>query len=238
MLDPLINILTSNTSLPSLWGRTIVIVALFAAAWAISRLSAFVARRVLVWHDRRHSESDVQVTAKIANIKRRETLVSVIRTGIAYAAYQVSTRNYRQVIFSATDVRGVWPMVRHYFFFGPRPSLGETYNPLQKLAYTSALGLGVVLVATGLALYKPVQLSWLVWAFGGLRLTRIWHFAAMTGVLGFIPGHLIMVALHGWSNFASMWTGASPGHGHRPARRSSASPNRSSFTPMRSINDR
>ena len=29
MLDPLINILTSNTSLPSLWGRTIVIVALF-----------------------------------------------------------------------------------------------------------------------------------------------------------------------------------------------------------------
>jgi hypothetical protein len=87
MLDPLINILTSNTSLPSLWGRTIVIVALFAAAWGISRLSAFVARRVLVWHDRRHSESDVQVTGKIANIKRRETLVSVIRTGIAYAAF-------------------------------------------------------------------------------------------------------------------------------------------------------
>ena len=87
MLDPLINILTSNTSLPSLWGRAIVIVALFAAAWGISRLSAFVARRVLMWHDRRHSESDVEVTGKIANIKRRETLVSVIRTGIAYAAF-------------------------------------------------------------------------------------------------------------------------------------------------------
>jgi hypothetical protein len=87
LLDPLINILTSNTSLPSLWGRTIVIVALFAAAWGISRLSAFVARRVLMWHDRRHSESDVEVTGKIADIKRRETLVSVIRTGIAYAAF-------------------------------------------------------------------------------------------------------------------------------------------------------
>jgi moderate conductance mechanosensitive channel len=87
MLDPLINVLTSNTSLPSLWGRTIVIVALFAAAWGVSRLSAFVARRVLVWHDRRHSERDVEVTGKIANIKRRETLVSVIRTGIAYAAF-------------------------------------------------------------------------------------------------------------------------------------------------------
>jgi len=42
---------------------------------------------------------------------------------------------------------------------------------------------------------------------GGFRLTRIWHFAAMCGLLGFIPGHLVMVALHGWSNFASMWTG-------------------------------
>src|SRR6266480_4245031 len=88
MLNPLINILTSNTSLPSLWGRTIVIVALFAAAWGISRLSAFVARRVLVWHDR-HSERDVEATGKIANIKRRETLVSVIRTGIAYAAFAI-----------------------------------------------------------------------------------------------------------------------------------------------------
>jgi hypothetical protein len=26
-------------------------------------------------------------------------------------------------------------------------------------------------------------------------------------VLAFIPGHLLMVALHGWRNFASMWTG-------------------------------
>ena len=129
-------------------------------------------------------------------------------TGVAYAVYQISTRNYRQVLFSAGDVRGVWPMVRHYFFFGPRPLVTATYNPLQKLAYTSALGLGLALAATGLALYRPVQLSALVWMFGGLRLTRIWHFAAMTGLLAFIPGHLIMVALHGWSNFASMWTGA------------------------------
>jgi thiosulfate reductase cytochrome b subunit len=98
-------------------------------------------------------------------------------------------------------------MVRHYFFFGPRPEERDLYNPLQKLAYTTAVVLGLALVATGLALYKPVQLSGLVWSFGGLRLTRIWHFAAMIGLLAFVPGHLVMVALHGWANFASMWTG-------------------------------
>ena len=29
----------------------------------------------------------------------------------------------------------------------------------------------------------------------------------MIGFLGFIPGHLVMVALHGWNNFTSMLTG-------------------------------
>lgn len=99
-------------------------------------------------------------------------------------------------------------MARHYFLRGPKPPQTATYNPLQKLAYSSAIGLGFVLMLTGLALFKPVQLSGLVALFGGVRLTRVWHFAAMSGLLAFIPGHLVMVALHGWANFASMWTGS------------------------------
>jgi thiosulfate reductase cytochrome b subunit len=126
---------------------------------------------------------------------------------VGYIAYQAITRNGRQVLFVARDVRGVWPMVRHYFLFGPKPTVSETYNPLQKLAYSTALALVIVSIVTGFALYKPVQLSWLVTALGGFRLTRVWHFASMCGVLAFIPGHLVMVAVHGWGNFASMWTG-------------------------------
>jgi thiosulfate reductase cytochrome b subunit len=69
------------------------------------------------------------------------------------------------------------------------------------------LGLGLALVVTGAAFYKPVQLSWLVASLGGFRLVRAWHFDAMCALLAFIPGHLVMVALHGWRNFASMWAG-------------------------------
>jgi small conductance mechanosensitive channel len=87
MLEPIIDLLTSNTSLPSFWGRVVVIAGLFALAVLISRLSAFVARHVLAWHDRRDSDADLEATGKIADLKRRETLVSVIRTGIAYAAF-------------------------------------------------------------------------------------------------------------------------------------------------------
>jgi Ni/Fe-hydrogenase b-type cytochrome subunit len=126
---------------------------------------------------------------------------------LVYVAYQIVSRNVTQVLFTTRDARGVWPMVRHYFLFGPKPFVTETYNPLQKLAYTLALLLIVISLVTGFALYKPVQLSWLVYGLGGFRLTRIWHFAAMCGLLAFIPGHLVMVAVHGWRNFAGMWTG-------------------------------
>jgi moderate conductance mechanosensitive channel len=91
MLDPIVDLLTSNTAIPSPWGRVLVILALFAAAWLVSRLSALVARRVLSWHDRRHRESDFEATGKISVVKRRETLVSIIRTGIAYAAFAAAT---------------------------------------------------------------------------------------------------------------------------------------------------
>ena len=64
-----------------------VIPALFLAAWLVARLSAFVARRVLAWNDRRNASTDAEETGKIANIKRRETLVSVIRAGIAYLSF-------------------------------------------------------------------------------------------------------------------------------------------------------
>jgi thiosulfate reductase cytochrome b subunit len=100
---------------------------------------------------------------------------------VIYLAYQIVSGNGVQVLFVARDLRGVWPMARHYFLFGPKPPVTETYNPLQKMAYSVVILLIVVSLVTGFALYKPVQLSWLVYGLGGFRLTRIWHFAAMCG---------------------------------------------------------
>jgi small-conductance mechanosensitive channel len=62
------------------------IILIFAAAWAVTRLSALIARRVLTWYDRRHTSPTGDLRAKIIQVKRRETTVAVIRTGIAYIA--------------------------------------------------------------------------------------------------------------------------------------------------------
>ena len=65
----------------------LTIILLFAAAWAVSRLSAIVARKVMAWSDRRHRAPSGDLSAKIVELKRRETSVAVIRTGIAYIAF-------------------------------------------------------------------------------------------------------------------------------------------------------
>lgn len=130
-----------------------------------------------------------------------------IGAGVAYLAYQLASGRYRMVLFTPRDLPGVWPMVQHYSFFRAKPPVVEPYNPLQKLAYTLTVVLGAASVLTGLVLYNPVQFSWLGWAMGGYTRTRLWHFLAMCGFLAFIPGHLLMVAVHGWKNFVSMLVG-------------------------------
>ena len=107
------------------------------------------------------------------NVQEKKIFVAQIRraikriymdTGILYLGYQIFSGNYRQVLFTPRDIPGVWPMVKHYFFGGPKPPVREAYNPLQKHAYTTAIGLGVLSVLTGLVVWKVVCQMVFAWA--------------------------------------------------------------------------
>ena len=91
MQNPIADLLNDQMPLIPGWAKLAVIVGLFVTAWLVSRSSALVARKVLVWHDRRHESTDLEATGKIANIKRRETHVTVVRTAIAYVAFATAT---------------------------------------------------------------------------------------------------------------------------------------------------
>src|SRR5437763_1929228 len=78
----------------------VTIVCLLASAWLISRGAAFVARRVLLWHDRRNEAAAANVSVKIQDVKRRETTVAVIRATIAYAAFSAA------IVLSVAQVTG------------------------------------------------------------------------------------------------------------------------------------
>lgn len=69
------------------------------------------------------------------------------------------------------------------------------YNGLQRTAYLVAVIDLVVLLLSGLVLWKSVQYPWLREAMGGYEGARRVHFVAMAVLLAFVAGHLAMVAL-------------------------------------------
>ncbi len=66
------------------------------------------------------------------------------------------------------------------------------YNTIQKLAYLFAMLDIIVLILSGLVLWKSVQLPWLRDALGGYEFARRIHFFAMAGMVGFIVVHVVM----------------------------------------------
>jgi thiosulfate reductase cytochrome b subunit len=67
------------------------------------------------------------------------------------------------------------------------------------------MGLGSVF--TGLAIYKPIQVGWLVWLLGGYEAARLEHFILTIGYCLFFAIHILQVIRAGWKNFQGMITG-------------------------------
>jgi thiosulfate reductase cytochrome b subunit len=76
------------------------------------------------------------------------------------------------------------------------PPPDDFYNGLQRLAYTSVIVFGVMMVLSGLAIYKPVQLHPLTLLFGGYDGARVVHLAGLCLITLFVATHLVLVAAH------------------------------------------
>lgn len=71
----------------------------------------------------------------------------------------------------------------------------SVYNAIQKLLYLGVILTGSVIVLSGLAIWKPVQLQELTALFGGYDAARYVHFFAMATIVGFLIVHVIMALL-------------------------------------------
>jgi thiosulfate reductase cytochrome b subunit len=69
------------------------------------------------------------------------------------------------------------------------------YNAVQKLLYLGALALIALAIISGLAIWKPVQLSLLTNLMGGFQGARLVHFLAMSGLVMFLIVHVTMALL-------------------------------------------
>ena len=80
------------------------------------------------------------------------------------------------------------------------------YNAAQRAAYLGAIILAVVLILSGLVIWKPVQFQTLGLIMGDYEGARYLHFFAMAALLAFVVVHVVMVALVP-RTFPSMFTG-------------------------------
>ena len=69
------------------------------------------------------------------------------------------------------------------------------YNYVQKLLYAGIIAVGVVIVLSGLSIWKPVQLHWLVALFGGYDWARYVHFFCMSAIVLFLIVHVALALL-------------------------------------------
>lgn len=106
-------------------------------------------------------------------------------------------------IFSGRLKRKFWPLSPRElisdFISALRGKLTHNdlnhYNTVQKMAYLFVMIDGIILVCSGFVVWKSVQFPLLRELLGGYESARLIHFFAMSGMVGFIVIHLIMVAL-------------------------------------------
>jgi thiosulfate reductase cytochrome b subunit len=71
----------------------------------------------------------------------------------------------------------------------------SVYNAVQKLLYVGVILCGVLIVLSGLAIWKPVQLQELTTLFGGYDFARYMHFFFMAAIVGFLVVHVLLALL-------------------------------------------
>jgi len=68
----------------------------------------------------------------------------------------------------------------------------SVYNAVQRLLYVGVILAGVLIVLSGLSIWKPVQLQELTALFGGYDAARHVHFFAMAAIVGFLAVHVLL----------------------------------------------
>ena len=114
--------------------------------------------------------------------------------GIVYVSLGILTGRFRAKLFP------ILPRdVLHDLLAALRGRLSHDdlsiYNAVQKLLYLGVILAGIVIVLSGLSIWKPVQLGWLTDLFGGYSIARYVHFAAMASIVAFLTVHVVLALL-------------------------------------------
>ena len=114
--------------------------------------------------------------------------------GLAYLITGLATGRFRNKLFPITP-KGVFTDLKAALTFKLAHDDLSAYNYVQKLLYAGIIVVGVVIVLSGLSIWKPVQLQYLTALFGGYDVARYVHFVCMSLICLFLIVHVALALL-------------------------------------------
>ena len=138
----------------------------------------------------------------------------LVLNGLTYVSYGLLSGRFRSKLLPVA-VSGIRRDLTDALRFRLAHEVG-VYNHVQRILYIGVLLLGVLIVASGLAIWKPVQFQTLAALFYDFQTARWVHFWSMAGIVLFILVHVTLAILVP-STLLSMITGWAPRGHHSKA---------------------
>jgi thiosulfate reductase cytochrome b subunit len=118
----------------------------------------------------------------------------LVTNGVVYITLGIATGRFRRKLFPIRISEVLSDLVAAL-----RGKLSHAdisvYNAVQRLLYLGVILAGVVIVFSGLSIWKPVQYQWLTALFGGYDTARYVHFFAMSSIVAFLIVHIVLAVL-------------------------------------------
>ena len=114
--------------------------------------------------------------------------------GLVYLALGLATGRFRKKLLPITPA-GVVTDAKAALTGKLSHADLSTYNYVQKLLYAGIIAVGILIVLSGLAIWKPVQLQYLTALFGGYDVARYVHFICMSAIVAFLVVHVALAVL-------------------------------------------
>jgi thiosulfate reductase cytochrome b subunit len=114
--------------------------------------------------------------------------------GFCYLSYGIATGRFRRKLLPISVAETI-ATVRDALTFRLRHDDLTHYNAVQKILYLGIILVGILIVISGLALWKPVQFSELAALFRTFQTIRLVHFLCMSAIVAFLLVHVSLALL-------------------------------------------
>jgi thiosulfate reductase cytochrome b subunit len=169
------------------WINVLAILIMVTSGWRIYNASPFFPFRI---------PSELTLGGWLAGALQWHfaALWLLVLNGIVYVTYGIVSGHFRRKLLPLTP-RAIFQDVREALRGRLAHEDLSVYNAAQRAAYLAIILCALVLVLSGLAIWKPVQMQELAALFGGYEGARVVHFLAMALLVFIVLVHVLMVIL-------------------------------------------